>query len=80
DTLPIVDIPSSNGPAKYLAVFFSGDGGWRDIDKSVGDIIAKEGVHVVGVDSLRYYWSVRKPEDIAKDIGRIIKKADPTGK
>jgi type IV secretory pathway VirJ component len=80
DSLPIVDIPSSNGPAKYLAVFFSGDGGWRDIDKSVGDIIAKEGVHVVGVDSLRYFWSVRKPEDIAKDIGRIIKKADPTSK
>lgn len=51
DSLPITDIPSSNGPAKYLAVFFSGDGGWRDIDKSVGDIIAKEGVHVVGVDS-----------------------------
>ncbi|UGX86989.1 virulence factor family protein [Phyllobacterium meliloti] len=80
DTLPIVDIPSSNGPAKYLAVFFSGDGGWRDIDKSVGDIIAKEGVHVVGVDALQYFWSVRKPEDIAKDIGRIVKKADPNSK
>jgi len=80
ESLPIVDIPASNGAAKYLAVFFSGDGGWRDIDKSVGDIIAKEGVHVVGVDSLRYFWSLRKPEDIAKDINRIVAKADPTGK
>lgn len=80
ESLPIVDIPSSNGPAKYVAVFFSGDGGWRDIDKSVGDIIAKESVHVVGVDSLRYYWSLRTPEDIAKDIKRIVAKADPGGK
>jgi len=80
EALPIIDIPAGNGPAKYLAVFFSGDGGWRDIDKSVGDIIAKKSVHVVGVDSLRYFWSLRKPEDIAKDIARIVAKADPTGK
>jgi type IV secretory pathway VirJ component len=79
EALPIIDIPAVNGPAKYLAIFFSGDGGWRDIDKSVGDIIAKESVHVVGVDSLRYFWSLRKPEDIAKDITRIVAKADPSG-
>ena len=80
ESLPITDIPAGDGQAKYLAVFFSGDGGWRDIDKSVGDIIAKKGIHVVGVDSLRYFWSLRKPEDIAKDISRIVAKADPTGK
>ena len=80
ESLPITDIPAGNGSAKYLAVFFSGDGGWRDIDKSVGDIIAKESMHVVGVDSLRYFWALRKPEDIAKDITRIVAKADPTGK
>ena len=49
EALPIIDIPPADGQAKYLAVFFSGDGGWRDIDKSVGDIIAKKSVHVVGV-------------------------------
>ncbi|MGH6861635.1 MAG: AcvB/VirJ family lysyl-phosphatidylglycerol hydrolase [Phyllobacterium sp.] len=80
EALPIVDIPASGGPAQYVAVFFSGDGGWRDIDKSVGDIIAGEAVHVIGVDSLRYYWSLRKPEDIARDIGRIVAKADPGGR
>ncbi|MBZ9653432.1 virulence factor family protein [Phyllobacterium lublinensis] len=80
ESLPIIDIPAGNGPAKYLAVFFSGDGGWRDIDKSVGDIIAKEGVHVIGVDSLRYFWTQRQPEDIAKDITRMVAKADPTGR
>ncbi|MEK1890274.1 MAG: AcvB/VirJ family lysyl-phosphatidylglycerol hydrolase [Phyllobacterium sp.] len=79
-SLPIVDVPAATGDPKYLAVFFSGDGGWRDIDKSVGDIIAKEGVHVVGVDSLRYFWTLRNPEDIAKDISRIVAKADPSGK
>lgn len=80
EALPVIDIPSANGPAKYVALFFSGDGGWRDIDKSVGDIISKESTHVVGIDSLRYYWSLRKPEGIAKDIQRMVAKADPSGK
>ncbi|MCX8279346.1 virulence factor family protein [Phyllobacterium sp. 0TCS1.6C] len=78
--LPTIDIPAKDGQAKYLALFFSGDGGWRDIDKSVGDIIAGKSVHVVGVDSLRYYWSLRKPEGIAKDIAHMVAKADPGGR
>ncbi|QRM56862.1 virulence factor family protein [Sinorhizobium sp. BG8] len=77
--LPVVDIPAK-GKAERLAVFYSGDGGWRDIDKSVGEALAEQGVHVVGVDSLRYFWSVRKPERIASDLARIVHDADPSGK
>jgi type IV secretory pathway VirJ component len=32
------------------------------------------------VDSLRYFWTQRQPEDIAKDITRMVAKADPTGR
>ena len=35
-TLPLVDHPAV-GPTRALAVFFSGDGGWRDIDKTIGE-------------------------------------------
>ena len=74
--LPIVDMPSKN-PAKALVIFFSGDGGWRDIDMEIGDLLQSQDVHVIGIDSLRYFWSTRTPEEIAKDIEQLVQEADP---
>jgi type IV secretory pathway VirJ component len=56
-----------------MAVIFSGDGGWRDLDKTVGETLAREGVPVVGVDSLRYFWRRRTPEQVAADLAEIIR-------
>jgi type IV secretory pathway VirJ component len=55
-----------------MAVVFSGDGGWRDIDSEVGGYLQKQGIPTVGVDSLRYFWSERQPQEIANDLARII--------
>ncbi|QPC90234.1 virulence factor family protein [Mesorhizobium sp. INR15] len=77
--LPTVDIPASSKPYA-LALFFSGDGGWRDLDKAVGDEMGRQGVHVIGVDSLRYFWTKRTPGEIANDTVSMIDRADPTGK
>jgi type IV secretory pathway VirJ component len=55
-----------------MAIVYSGDGGWRDIDKQVGDILQQQGMPVVGVDSLRYFWSERHPQETADDLHRII--------
>lgn len=77
--LPIVDLPSKN-PAKALIIFFSGDGGWRDIDMEIGNWLKNKDVHVIGIDSLRYFWNERTPEEMAEDIQEIIKKEDPTAK
>ncbi|ACP24720.1 putative acid tolerance protein [Sinorhizobium fredii NGR234] len=55
-----------------MAVIYSGDGGWRDIDKEVGNVLQQQGVPVVGVDSLRYFWAERQPQETADDLARII--------
>jgi type IV secretory pathway VirJ component len=55
-----------------MAVIYSGDGGWRDIDKEMGGYLQKQGIPVVGVDSLRYFWSERKPQEATDDLARII--------
>ncbi|MBO9099376.1 MULTISPECIES: virulence factor [unclassified Rhizobium] len=55
-----------------LAIIYSGDGGWRDIDKEVGSYLQDQGIPVVGVDTLHYFWSERKPQETADDLGRII--------
>jgi type IV secretory pathway VirJ component len=72
--LPLIEVPVPAAQAKPLfAVLWSGDGGWAGLDKDVADALSKEGVAVVGVDSLRYFWTARTPAGIAVDIDRIIR-------
>ncbi len=69
--LPI-DVMNTKPTEDTLAIVYSGDGGWRDIDKEVGGYLQDEGIPVVGVDTLHYFWSERTPQETAKDLGRII--------
>lgn len=68
--LPLTELPAEGSP-KSLFILISGDGGWRDIDKQIGEYLSKNGVSVIGVDSLRYFWSRREPKQIASDLNRI---------
>jgi type IV secretory pathway VirJ component len=69
--LPVVPI---DAVARHdtMAVVYSGDGGWRDIDQKLGAHLKEDGIPVVGVDSLRYFWSEKTPEQTAADLSRII--------
>lgn len=69
--LPLVELAVAH-PADTFAVLYSGDGGWRDLDKQVAAILQRNGLPVVGVDVLRYFWARRTPEQGARDLGRII--------
>lgn len=55
-----------------MAVVLSGDGGWRDIDAQVANVLQQKGIPVAGLDSLHYFWSERKPQEVADDLERII--------
>lgn len=70
--LPLVELPAAQ-PGPFLAVIFSGDGGWRDLDKTIGEQLAAAGVAVVGVDSLRYFWRPKTPERVAADLAEILR-------
>jgi type IV secretory pathway VirJ component len=72
--LPITLIPSPR-PGALAAVIWSGDGGWRDLDKTIGGLLAERGVPVVGVDSLRYFWRPATPEGVARDLAAILASA-----
>lgn len=69
--LPLVEIDAEH-PGDLMAVIYSGDGGWRDIDKQIGEVLAQRGVPVVGVDSLRYFWKEKTPEETARDLDAIL--------
>jgi type IV secretory pathway VirJ component len=74
--LPLVEVPAApaagNPSSKLFAVLYSGDGGWRDLDRSLAGILAARGISVVGVDVLRYYWRPKTPEVAARDLARIV--------
>ena len=69
--IPITELPAA-APGDTFAVIYSGDGGWRDIDKQIGELLAREGIPVVGVDCLRYFWRARQPGGLARDLRRIL--------
>jgi type IV secretory pathway VirJ component len=69
--LPLEELPA-DAPGKLMAVVLSGDGGWRDLDKSIAETLQQDGVSVVGWDSLRYFWSKKTPAETAADLGAVL--------
>lgn len=69
--LPLIELPAER-PSPMLAIIISGDGGWRDLDKTIARNLHGSGVSVVGVDSLRYFWSKKTPARTAHDLARIM--------
>ncbi|MBP1850245.1 virulence factor family protein [Rhizobium halophytocola] len=55
-----------------MAIVYSGDGGWRDIDRKLGLSLQQGGVPVIGIDALRYFWSQKTPGETAADLSDII--------
>jgi type IV secretory pathway VirJ component len=71
--LPLVELPVATAAGGGLvAVVYSGDGGWRDLDKEIAGRLQAEGIPVVGVDSLRYFWSEKTPDQVAADLATIL--------
>ncbi len=71
--LPIIIVPAvpDTNPSESFAIVLSGDGGWAGLDKDVAGALAASGIPVIGLDSLRYFWSARTPEGLAADLERI---------
>jgi type IV secretory pathway VirJ component len=69
--LPLVELPSEQ-PSDMLAVILSGDGGWRDLDKTIADLLTRAGVNVVGWDCLRYFWTTKTPQQVTDDLSRVM--------
>ncbi len=65
--LPVVEEPAT-GTNETVTLFYSGDGGWRDLDRTVAKEMAKQGYPVVGIDTLRGFWSRKTPEQAAEAL------------
>lgn len=70
--LPLIEVPAVVAATGTLAVMVSGDGGWAGIDRELAAALSRQGIAVVGLDSLRYFWKARDPETAGADLTRII--------
>ncbi len=71
DNVPVVEVPAAK-PSETVTLFYSGDGGWRDLDRDVAAQMAELGYPVVGVDALRYFWEHKTPEQSAADLAVLM--------
>jgi type IV secretory pathway VirJ component len=71
--LPLVEVPATGGRRDTIAVIVSGDGGWASIDRDIGRQLAARGIGVIGLNSLRYFWTRRTPDGAAADLARIVR-------
>ncbi len=74
--VPLAYLPASGND--WLVILISGDGGWRDIDRQIGENLQKAGYAVVGLDSLRYFWHEKSPEETAATLDRLVGRIGAT--
>ncbi|MHB8257584.1 MAG: virulence factor family protein [Acidiferrobacterales bacterium] len=70
--LPLVEVPATVPANDSLVVMVSGDGGWAGLDREVAIALAARGYSVVGLNSLRYFWTRRTPDEAGRDLARIL--------
>lgn len=71
--LPLVEYPpATKSGGRTGVIFLSGDGGWASIDKRIAEALVTAGLPVIGFDSLRYFWSERSPQEVARDLARVV--------
>ncbi|WP_020187550.1 AcvB/VirJ family lysyl-phosphatidylglycerol hydrolase [Methylopila sp. 73B] len=80
NALPLVLYPPTQPTVKGLVVIYAGDGGWRDLDKTIAGFFQNEGYGVVGVDTLRYFWNEKTPRELGDDLEAILGRYAPEWK
>jgi type IV secretory pathway VirJ component len=70
--LPVTEVHAS-GTAQEFALLLTGDGGWAGLDQELAARLAAAGVPTVGLNSLKYFWTERTPEETARAVARVMR-------
>jgi type IV secretory pathway VirJ component len=60
---------SNEAPA---VLFISGDGGWYRFEQSIADNLANLGIPTIGLDSKKYFWNRKSPDETAGDMVKVL--------
>ena len=72
--LPVAahSLPVPAGKGDVMAIIFSGDGGWADLDRRLGIAFSDRGIPVLGVNTFTYYWHDRSPDESARELDALM--------
>jgi type IV secretory pathway VirJ component len=71
--VPLIEVPTQVQGGNELAILLSGDGGWAVTDKGLSERLTKGGIPVVGWNSLRYFLRRKKPDQVGRDLERVLR-------
>lgn len=71
--LPVTEVPSASGHT--LALFWSGDGNWKELTEQVSNALAAHGVAVVGLSSRTWMTSgsPKSADDLEHDSESVLR-------
>jgi type IV secretory pathway VirJ component len=70
--LPLQEVHAA-GAAVEFALLLTGDGGWAGLDQELAARLAANGVPTVALNSLKYFWTERTPEQTTRDVERVLR-------
>lgn len=68
----IVEVVPAKVTSEHLVVLYSGDGGWATFVQKLSAQFASKGVPVLGINSLKYFWNKKSPEEAAQDLEKLL--------
>ena len=71
---PAAGVQAPAGDGDVLTILYSGDGGWADLDKQLGNAFVARGIPVLGVNSFKYFWRGRDPDQCAAELDALMTK------
>jgi type IV secretory pathway VirJ component len=57
---------------KPILVYLTGDGGWNGFSGALADELGKNGYATISVDTRKYFWSQKTPDQFARDMKVIL--------
>ena len=66
--------PPPTGKGDVMAIIYSGDGGWADLDRRLGIAFIDRGIPVLGVNTFKYYWRNRTADESAAELDALMTK------
>ncbi len=71
--LPVVEVAATGKQSNSFTLLITGDGGYAGMDQQIATGLSAEGQPVVVLNSLKYFWTARTPQQVANDVDRIIR-------
>ena len=63
-----VHLSGTKGTLEVLVIYITGDGGWNSFNQQLVQVIEERGYAVAALNSRKYFWSEKSPEEFAHDV------------